>query len=325
MMLNYGFHFGTPGMSDTTLLPSQESNFQLYLSLVSGKFKPGKVWYDRSYRIKYLLRSLIYPLGTWRMLNALSHEPELRSMLPLQHTLPGKMQRPYLYNGIRGNARAKAMIHHYRFVRDLPWPELRNGFLTAEGVNVLAFEGKEGESFLVTLACTGRCEREGEVNLFISCNGVQLSMLTFSIMQKGGETVALIGGIQGAHRDTPHSLIRDATKACYGLFPKRLLMEAMGLMCTRMNVTKIHAVSDHGHVFRSLRYHFKKKRLFHASYNEFLEGFDVQPLTRDLYAVPLTFARKSLEALPSKKRSEYRKRYALLNDLHAQFDHFLQR
>ncbi|MCX8963063.1 DUF535 domain-containing protein [Erwinia psidii] len=41
----------------------------------------------------------------------------------------------------------------------------------------------------------------------------------------------VIGGMQGAHRDTPHELIRDATRACYGLFPERLLMETLLLFC----------------------------------------------------------------------------------------------
>lgn len=46
-------------MSHTTLLPQQESSFTFFLSLISGRLKPGKLWYDRKYRIKYLVRSLI--------------------------------------------------------------------------------------------------------------------------------------------------------------------------------------------------------------------------------------------------------------------------
>jgi len=306
-------------MSDTTLLPHQETNLSFFLSLITGKFKPGKLWYDREYRIKYLFRSLAVPATTWKIVKAITGEPVMRDILPVQHTLPSKIHRPYLYNGMPSADRADAIINHYRYVKDLPIPRLRQAMLTSQGVDLITFAGKSGETFTITLACTGRCEREGEVNLLFRREGVQLAMLTFAVTESHGKKVAMIGGIQGAHRDTPHELIREATKACYGLFPKRLLMETLSLICTATGIEKIEAVSDNGHIFRSLRYRLKKRQLFHASYNEFWQTLNAQPLSDKLYALPLSFPRKPLEEIASKKRSEYRKRYELLDDIQKQF------
>lgn len=306
-------------MIDTTLVPHQENSLIFFLSLISGKVKPGKLWYDPEYRIKYLFRSLAWPVATRKMLTAITEEPVMREVLPIQHTLPSKIHRPYLYNGMPMAARTHAIISHYQYVKQLSSLRLRQAMLTQQGVELVNFAGKNGETFTVTLACTGRCEREGEVNLLFRRDGVQLAMLTFAVTTVDGEKMAMIGGIQGAHRDTPHELIREATKACYGLFPKRLLMETLTLICAETGVTKIEAVSDNGHIFRSLRYRLKKRSLFHASYNEFWETLNAQPSGNKLYSLPLSFPRKPLEEIASKKRSEYRKRYDLLDTLREQF------
>lgn len=306
-------------MSDITLTPAHESSLAFYLSLVTGKLKPGKLWYDREYRIKYLFRSLLCPRQTIKMADAIIREPAMREMLPVQHTLPSKIHRPYLYSGMPVAARADAIIAHYRFAKDLSSPVLRQALLSKQGAELLSFTGKGGENFVITMACTGRCEREGEVNLFFSQDGVKLAIVTFAVTEQRGEKVVVIGGIQGAHRDTPHELIRVATKACYGLFPKRLLMETLALFCQATGITQMQAVSDSGHIFRSWRYRLKKKSLFHASYDEFWQTLNATPLSSTLYQVPMSFPRKPLEEIASKKRSEYRKRYELLDALALQF------
>lgn len=87
-------------MSDITLTSGQESSLTLFLSLVTGRLKPGKLWYDREYRLKYLFRSLACPRQTLKLTDAIIHEPVMREILAVQHTLPSKIHRPYLYGGM---------------------------------------------------------------------------------------------------------------------------------------------------------------------------------------------------------------------------------
>ncbi|UIA83360.1 VirK/YbjX family protein [Erwinia tracheiphila] len=89
--------------------------------------------------------------------------------------------------------------------------------LTTQGMEVLQFTGRNGEPFNITLACTGRCE--GEVNLFISASGIKLAMLTFSVTRLNVRHVMVIGGIRGAHRDTPMSLSAKRLKPAMVCFP----------------------------------------------------------------------------------------------------------
>ncbi len=62
--------------------------------------------------------------------------------------------------------------------------------------------------------------------------------------------------------------IQNATKACHGLFPKRLVMEAACLFAQRLQVEQIIAVSNETHIYRSLRYRDKEGKI-HADYNAF--------------------------------------------------------
>ncbi len=70
-----------------------------------------------------------------------------------------------------------------------------------------------------------------------------------------------IGGLQGAKWEIPHQEIQNATKACHGLFPKRLVMEAACLFAQRLQVEQIIAVSNETHIYRSLRYRDKEGKI----------------------------------------------------------------
>ncbi len=87
----------------------------------------------------------------------------------------------------------------------------------------------------------------------------------------------VIGGLQGPRRHVSHEVIKQATRACYGLFPKRLLLEFIWQLAARSQIAAIYGVSDNGHVFRALRYRLSKGRHFHASYDEFWQSIDGQP------------------------------------------------
>ncbi|CAK9886343.1 MAG: putative protein [Candidatus Erwinia impunctatus] len=306
-------------MSDTALPQRQVTGLNYFHHLVTGRLKPGRLWLERNYRIKYFFRSIAYPRTTCKMMSALASEPLMQQILPIQHTLPSKIHRPYLYCGMPRIVRAQAIIDHYQFIKQLALPRMQTAMLTKQGIDLASFSGKNEESFVINLACTGRCEREGEVNLSISCNGTALAIITFAIMFQQGEKAIIIGGLQGAHRDTPHEAIREATKACHGLFPKRLLIETLMLFAAATCISKIQAVSDKGHIFRSLRYRLKKRRLFHAQYDEFWESLNAQRISSQLYQLPVTLPRKSLEDIASKKRAEARRRYELLDNLAASF------
>ena len=144
------------------------------------------------------------------------------------------------------------------------------------------------------------------------------------MIQLDGKKVLFIGGLQGPGSEISADVIRQATRASYGVFPKRLLMDVIFWLAEAGKIEGIQAVSEHSHVFRSLRYRYSKQDKFFASYSEFWESLGGRQTSHGNYDLPLTVIRKPLEEVASKKRAEYRRRYQLLNELHQQFNDALE-
>ncbi len=87
--------------------------------LVRGKRVPGPIWHKRDYRLKFLLRSLLFWSSTHRMLEALSGRDDFDRLLTSQITLPSKTHRQYLMRGLNSNDRADAIISHYQWIDSL--------------------------------------------------------------------------------------------------------------------------------------------------------------------------------------------------------------
>lgn len=305
----------TESLSGTTT-SKKASGLGLFMDLLSGACVPDNLWRNRMFRVKYAVRTLLHPLDTLKVLNEMATRAVWQEAFTVQTKLPSKIHKPYLYLGLASAGRADALVDHYAFVSNIENAGLRQTFLSAHGNTVTRFTGKDGENFHVVLGSIGKSEREGEANMFLYMEETLLAALTFSIVQRPEGLTLIIGGFQGAHRATPHELIKQATKSCHGLFPKRLLLESLQRIAAQTGVRRILAVSDTGHVFRSLRYRHRKKNVFVASYNEFWDSISATPYSGALYDVPLELPRKPMEEIASKKRSEYRKRYTLLDELH---------
>ncbi|MBA2817833.1 VirK/YbjX family protein [Candidatus Pantoea persica] len=295
-------------------VPAIASSASLFFQLISGKYIPNKLWLSKSFRLKFVLRTLAFPVTTLRYLNQLSHLPDIRQLMSVQGLLPVKPHRPYLRAGISVAARAQAILDHYHLIASLPNGTLRQ-LLQSPGDNLLAtLQGKNGERFSL-FSCPGRFDREGEVTLVLRYQDDVIASLSFSLINEEGRRTLLIGGLQGPRKHVSNEVIREATKAAHGLFPKRLVMEVVFMLVQQCAVEKIVAVGDSTHVFRSLRYRYSKSEYFFASYSEFWASLGGVAREDRLFQLPFSMPRKPLEAIASKKRAEYRRRYELLDAL----------
>ena len=189
----------------------------------------------------------------------------------------------------------------------------------ANELPLLELAGKDDSRFTLSASSAGKAEREGETTLWLrDGDGIVLASATFSVSRQQDRWQLTIGGLQGPRSNISHEVIKRATRACYGLFPKRLLMEFIWLMAARCGIQHIYGVSDNGHVFRALRYRLSKGRHFHASYDEFWQSIEGVADGAWRWRLPLKLERKTLESIASKKRAEYRRRFQLLDDMAAQ-------
>lgn len=294
--------------------PDSVSSAALFIPLVSGKLRPNKLWNSQQFRLKFALRSAVFPLTTFNYLHQLARLSFLPQLLNSQGLLPAKPHRPYLRAGFSVAQRAQAILDHYQLMDKLANNQLRQLLLSPSGNLLARFSGKNEEQFAL-YCCSGHYDREGEITLLLNYQDMTLASLSFSIIQEQQQRTLLIGGLQGPRKHISSDVIRDATKAAHGVFPKRLLMEAVFILAAQCGVQAITAVGDTTHVFRSLRYRHSKGDKFFASYSEFWLSLGGEMRGDELFTLPLSMARKDLEEIASKKRAEYRRRYALLDTL----------
>lgn len=308
-------------MSDNTLqntyLRTPDRN--LFSDLITGKLHPGAIWHKRNYRLKFMMRTALFYSPTRRMLESLALRPDFEQMLKAQITLPSKPHRQYLVRGLNASQRADAVIEHYQFVDSLSSKQLAGALIAGQEKKLVTLTGKDDSQFSLSSSCAGSAEREGESTLWLrDGNQHVLASLTFSVLRAKDQWQLVIGGLQGPRREVPHEVIKQATRACYGLFPKRLLMEFIWQFAARSGISSLYGVSDNGHVFRALRYRLSKGRHFHASYDDFWQSIEGVKDNACRWQLPLQLERKTLESIASKKRAEYRRRFQLLDDMATQ-------
>ncbi|WP_338704513.1 DUF535 family protein [Escherichia marmotae] len=99
-------------LTERAFTPSESlSSMSLFLSLAGGQWRPGKFWHRRSFRQKFLLRSLIMPRLSVEWMNELSHWPNLNTLLTRQPRLPVRLHRPYL----AANLNRKQLLEALRY------------------------------------------------------------------------------------------------------------------------------------------------------------------------------------------------------------------
>ncbi|CAM6798720.1 TPA: DUF535 domain-containing protein [Enterobacter kobei] len=297
-------------------LTQPTSGWQLFKNLALGKLTPGLAWQNPAYRRKFVLRSLAAPVTTSRLLTRLAKQPCLMQLLQAQPGLPCRMHRPWLtVNMERQHALESLNWHYQTMIRQLP-ATLLQGYLSKQGATLLTLTGKDEQHFTVRLCADAFMDKEGEATLvFCDDQNTVLAEMTFTLCPFAGQSTLFIGGLQGAKAHVPHERIQKATKACHGLFPKRLLVETAMTLGAAFPVEQIVAVSNDTHIYRSWRYRKKKEGKLLADYDSFWLSLGGEKQESGNFMLPLVMPRKPMEEIASKKRSEYRRRYELLDSL----------
>jgi len=298
--------------NNNTILPA--TPWKLCLSLFKGKYTPHELWRVKTFRHKFMLRSLVMPFSTHKLLKFITTHPSYEKILHAQPRLPCRLHRPYLTNRLSRHDGAEAIIYHYNMMHkmldtDAFSQHLDNRFRVAE------FEVKSGDIYDLSFIAAHRLDREGEASLILhDADGEMLCEITFVLCERAGKKSLIIGGMQGPNSENAQQKVHVATKNLYGIFPKKLVYEALIVMARIFNVESIAAVSNETHVYQSLRYHNRQKRM-HADYNSFWEMMGGVLNGEGYYELACESSRKTIESIVSKKRAEYRRRYDLLDDI----------
>lgn len=306
-------------MQSTENIKSNPNNLNcwgLIALLFKGNQALGGSWHKLQFRLKFIARTIIHPKLTLNLLAILVKQPFLNRMLRDQPDLPCKLQRPYLANTFNNRQKLAALQDHFQLINQCMPASLLHNYLHHSPYKLTELAGKNEKKYFLYLAAIPKFNKEGEITLMLTNEQQQtLAVLTFSLFYYQQQKTLFIGGLQGADNETPHSEIHLSTKACHGLFPKRLVLEAACSLAKLMGITQIIAVGNGTHIYQNWRYRAKKKDKLHADYDSFWHSLGGEKCAKGYFSLPVQIARKSIEDIASNKRAEYRRRYQLLEQL----------
>lgn len=292
------------------------SPLSLMLAMAAGRFSRRDGLDETKHRCKFLLRSLLTLPLTLRLLDGFIADPALLAFLRRNPRLGAKLHRPYLTRSLGGRGKLAILRAHYRLECQRFPVGCLHVLLRDEALELATGTGRNGRPYRLVLAHTHGYEKEGELSLQL-CNSLDavLVTLTFSLSDGRDGPMLIVGGLQGPRRcDGDAETIRDATKALNGLFPKRVVVEALVCLARELGIERVVAVGRASHVYRSWRY----RRHFSADYDQFWQSLGATQQPDGLFRLPLPLPRRPLEDIASKKRAEYQRRYLLLDSLDEQ-------
>ena len=266
-------------------------------------------------RLKFFIRAWMHRRYTRAWLARLV-QPDLAPLWLLRPRLAAKLQRPYVCCAWDVPVRCAALLGHYDQLPRLFAPEVRAA-IYRDGLTALRLVNPVSRQDLdLGFFYHDRFEKEGELTLAVrdAASGLMLAGLTFSLVRNGNERLAIIGGLQAANDPATRGLIHAAAKALHGFRPKALALWCLQQLVPVWSLTQIQAVGDAQHVWR----HWRKRRKFAASYDEFWGESDGCRQPGGNWVLPLQAQPRSREALKPNRRRQHERRYALLAALQPQ-------
>ncbi|AFF25006.1 VirK/YbjX family protein [Pasteurella multocida] len=268
----------------------------------------------KSYRLKrfrFHLRSLLHQGNIKRFEQFINQHPTLAGLLNSHPSFSYPLAHRFLDKRFSTKQRFAAICENLRFL-----PEK----FTALGLPQLWEKemcfGEVIEDFELYLCLNYHQAMEGywALELRYKPTGQLIYLLTFGKVEQS----LLIAVIQGPNFEGSKELVKVLTKKCHGLRPAYLMVEVMKALTNALGYDKLlgipHKYQNKSRLVQSKRYVVDYDAIFAESAGEL----------KDYWELPVQFAMKDMDSIPSNKRSMYRKRYAMLEQLQANMKQTLQ-
>jgi uncharacterized protein len=260
---------------------------------------------------KIQLRAVLHPRQTPQWLRLLNAHPAFSEYVRNCPRFLYKIYRPYISHVLDADARLEAIRAHYDFMfrRGLGQTLARASL----GPVVLAeAAGKSGLPYQIHLRTVNMFDREGELVLQLTQDDKALFTVAFTVAPRDGRPAVSVGCIQGGKTEDAREAIRAATRDLHGIRPKQLMATLVRQLGHDYGCERMLMVSNRNRViYKAIRH----GRVL-ADYDQLWDELGARKRADgdwELDCAPV--AAPDLESIPSKKRSEARKRHELVSRL----------
>lgn len=262
---------------------------------------------------KIRLRALMHWQQTRAWLELLNSHPAFSEYVRTYPKFLYKVYRPYNSHALRPTQRLEAIRAHYQFMfrRGLGQTIARASL----GPVVLGeAAGKSGASYRIELRTVTMFDREGELALQLTQDGKAIYTVALTVAPRDGLLSINLGCLQGGKTEDARDAIRVATRDLHGIRPKQLMVNLVQQLGHDYGCERVVMVSNANRViYKAIRC----GRVL-ADYDQLWEELGARlRADGDYELVCAPLAAPDLEQIPSKKRSEAKKRYELVRTLAA--------
>jgi uncharacterized protein VirK/YbjX len=277
---------------------------------------PGLEMAMRIRRAKWRVRCMVYGVSLGEFHRAMRH-PLLQDILDTHPRLYEKVYRPYLICGLAPKIRARLVCDHYRLALGrLGETALRAIYL--QGGLEIAVLHAGGNTYTARLGYVDQFEKEGELTLeLLNLQGGRVYSASLSLIQlHDGPLGAVIGCLQGPQLQAgdAQALIKQMTKALHGLRPKAFMITLIQMFCSALGVQRLFGVGNARHAYHCI---LNKRRRVKMNYDAIWAEMGGRMSTH-LAEIPVQPHHRRPDEIKTHKRSQYARRYALMEDLQAQ-------
>jgi uncharacterized protein VirK/YbjX len=303
----------------------QKGDFSFWSVLGYAQKRSRKgIIHDIGFASKYLMHRSVYR----EYLKLLSQQC-CHGACEHDRTMIYKLMRPYEVCTYSIEKRLEVLRDHYSILSEYFTPE-QFDLLGAEfGIRVKDFPTTEAVpvQYSITLQYNGTHRREAELSLEITrsfdregngnatCERVFSAAVNFGNIN--GHRVLKINSIQGCtpHLPEPMKEISAATKAGYGIMPKYLMILLAFRIAELTGCEHVLGIKTESHIYANSHYSSKINKDFHYDYDAQWKEFKGEEYSENYLKLSKP-ERTPLEEIPSKKRSQHRKRYAFIDEIY---------
>ncbi|WP_026792149.1 VirK/YbjX family protein [Pleomorphomonas oryzae] len=261
-------------------------------------------------RVHFLLRCLWWRRSASEWFRHIEATAPLRDYVASHPFIAAKPFSRYMRLGWRLRDRLNCLRDHYELMLSCPAGQ-RLLDLCASEATIASLRGRSGADYHLVLTSCALHMREGEMLIELRRDQRRVCCLAGSFCRRDGQLVFLVGTLQGAKGEGAKDFTREVTKDLHQLRPRDLAMAAAQTIGSIFAVSAILAPSQKRHVQAGQ----DPKGLVKADFEDLWTDLGGERRHDGEFVLPLETQFKAVEDIPSKKRAETLRRYALKHQM----------
>lgn len=265
-------------------------------------------------RVRFIFKAMRYGTVYIDQVDEMFSDTSLREIIDANPKQYEKIFRPYIYATMGMDEKIECLREHYKFTK-ASWSRefIRRVYVERYFELSKMKPSAEHEGF-VTFFISREPTFANEGEIFIGLkdkNDALIFSMNFNFSYRDGEVGIIIACMKGHAADDAKDSVRDITKEMHGLRPHHALLFVIQKIGEFYGAKSIKAIATESHVYNASG---EGKRI-KTDYNGFWEEAGGARLDSNFYSLPAVEERKSMDDIKSNKRSMYRKRFEMMDEI----------